>query len=454
MARGVRTLKPVVLGKVACDRKPSSGGRFALVTATSIGGNWSENVVYGARVLHRPTSVPGVQAIVRSRERVRALGSRHSFTTIADSAELISLDGLEPGIVVSADAHEVSVSAGVTYAQLAVELNRHGLALANLASLPHISIAGAIATGTHGSGDGTGSLATSVTGLEVVTGDGSLERFRLGDPDFNGVVVGLGALGIVTRVTLAVEPTYDVAQQVYEGLTWDVLLAQLNAIMASGDSVSVFHRAGEETEQVWVKRRVPGKPHPEAFFGARRADGPRHPVRGADPINATGQLGVPGSWSERLPHFRSGFTPSSGAEIQSELLVDRAHAAAAIEAVRELSDQIRPLMLVGELRTVAADQLWLSPAYERDSLGLHFTWRREPEAVQAAVAALEAALSPFGARPHWGKAMAAHAATLAPLYPRMDDFRQLRSRLDPRGVFVNDWLIDHVLGSDPTSSSR
>jgi xylitol oxidase len=335
-----------------------------------------------------------------------------------------------------------------------VILNHHGLALANLASLPHISVAGAVATGTHGSGDRVGSLATAVVGLELVSADGVLLHSEQGEPDFPGLVVGLGALGIVTRLTLAVEPAYAVAQRVYEGLDWDVLVTNLDAITAAGDSVSVFHRAGSTTEQVWIKRRLPGEPHPAELFGSRAAAEPRNPVLGADPANATEQLGVAGRWSERLPHFRSGFTPSSGAEIQSELLVDRAHAAEAIEAMRRLSARIRPLMLVGELRTIAADELWLSPAYARDTVSLHFTWRREPEAVQVAVAALEAALIPFGARPHWGKAIVARAATLAPLYPRMEDFRRLRARLDPRGVFVNDWLVDHVLGENPTSAGR
>lgn len=212
----------------------------------------------------------------------------------------------------------------------------------------------------------------------------------------------------------------------------------------------MFHRAGASAEQVWVKRRLPAPPHPDELCGAQAARAARNPVLGADPAHATEQLGVAGPWSERLPHFRSGFEPSSGEEIQSELLVGREHAASAIEAMRGLSAQIEPLLFVAELRTVAADGLWLSPAYERPTLALHFTWRREPEPVAAAVAALEAALTPYAGRPHWGKAMAARADALAALYPRMDDFRALRARLDPRGVFVNRWLIEHVLGKAPT----
>lgn len=414
---------------------------------SAAGRNWAGNVTYDATVLHHPRTPQEIGDLVTSRRRIRALGSRHSFTALADAPELIALDALDARFDVAEDRASVTVPAGATYAEIAAVLAAHELALANLASLPHISVAGAIATGTHGSGDALGSLATAVTGLELVTAEGTLLRRRRGEPGFEGLVVALGALGVVTRVTLAVEPAYEVAQRVYTGLGWDTLARAFDAVMASGDSVSVFHRAGAATEQLWVKRRQPGEPFPPELFGATAAVEPHNPVAGADPANTTTQLGVPGPWSERLPHFRSGFTPSSGEEIQSELLVGREHALPAIAAMRTLSDRIAPLLFVGEIRSVAADDLWLSPAYGRDTVALHFTWHRAPEAVAAVVAELERALAPFGARPHWGKAMAARAADLAPLYPRMGEFLRLRAMLDPRGVFVNDWLIEHVLGS-------
>ena len=290
------------------------------------GANWAGNVTYGAHTLHRPRTTDEVRRIVAGAHRVRALGSRHSFTTIADSEELISLAELPGEITVDATAAEVTAPAGTTYAELATVLATRGLALPNLASLPHISVAGAVATGTHGSGSRLGSLGTAVRGLELITGDGELRRVRRGDPDFEGLVVGLGALGIVTAVTLAVMPAYDVAQRVYTDLPWDVVLGQFDDLMAAGDSVSVFHGAGERTDQLWVKRLQPADPLPDELYGAPAAAIARNPVPGADAVNATEQLGVPGPWSERLPHFRSGFTPSSGEEIQSELLVGREHA--------------------------------------------------------------------------------------------------------------------------------
>ena len=416
------------------------------MSPSAAGRNWAGNVTYGASALHHPRTPEEIGELVTSRRRIRALGSRHSFTALADSSELIVLDSLDAGIAVAEDRTSVTVPAGVTYAELATALAPHELALANLASLPHISVAGAIATGTHGSGNALGSLATAVLGLELVTAEGTLLRRRRGEPGFAGLVVALGALGIVTCVTLAVEPAYAVAQRVYTGLSWDTLAREFDAVMGSGDSVSVFHRAGAATEQLWVKRRQPGEPFAAQLFGAPAATEGLNPVAGADAANTTAQLGAAGPWSERWPHFRSGFTPSSGEEIQSELLIGREHAQQAITAMRGLSDEIVPLLLVGEIRTVAADDLWLSPAYGRETVALHFTWRRAPEAVAAVVAELERALAPFGARPHWGKLMAARAAELAPLYPRMGDFLRLRAMLDPRGVFVNDWLIEHVLG--------
>ncbi len=420
------------------------------MATTSIGTNWSGNYAYGASVLHRPRMLGELQGLVAETQALRALGSRHSFTSIADSAELVALDGLPGEIEVDRAGQTVTVPGSTTYAALAEALNRDGLALHNMASLPHISVAGAIATGTHGSGDGKGNLATAVRAVEMVTAEGELRTVASGDADFEGVVVGLGALGIVTRVTLAVQPFYEMRQRVFQGVCWDTLFARFDDIYGAGETVSVFHLCGEQTEQVWVKRVADGTGGQddgdlEELLGVRPAAVELHPVLGGDPINCTEQQGVPGPWSERLPHFRSGFLPSSGEELQSEFFVARDDAVAAIEAVRALGDDIVPLLLISELRTIARDELWLSPHEGRDSLALHFTWRRRPAEVEAVVAKIEAALAPLGARPHWGKVFTAQADAIAPLYPRMGDFVALRERLDPEGIFVNDWLRRKVL---------
>jgi xylitol oxidase len=289
-----------------------------------------------------------------------------------------------------------------------------------------------VATATHGSGDANGNLATAVAALELVTSDGELVRAARGDEDFDGMVVGLGALGAVTRIVLDAEPFYEVAQRVFEGLAWEELYEHFDAITGSGYSVSVFTRWHEVADQVWVKSRADP---PEALFGARPATVERHPILGLDPVHCTAQRGVPGPWYDRLPHFRMGFTPSAGEEIQSEYHVARSDAVGAIEAMRGLAEVLRPVLKVCEIRTIAADALWMSPQYERDSMAIHFTWEREPDAVRRVLARVEAALEPFDPRPHWGKLF-----LRAPSYPRAEDFARLAARLDARGAFRNDWM--------------
>jgi len=361
---------------------------------------------------------------------------------------LVTLDGLPADITVDRAGPTVSAGGAVKYGELAEVLNAEGLALHNLASLPHISLGGAIATATHGSGDANGNLATAVAGLELVTSDGELIRTRRGDPDFEGLVVGLGALGAVTRVRLDVEPAYEVRQRVFEGLSWDALFERFEAITTTGYSVSVFTSWGDAVEQVWVKSRVDDRPEEvrDELFGAVAATVDRHPIIGLDPVNCTPQLGVAGLWSDRLPHFRMGFTPSNGEEIQSEFFVARGDAVAAIEAVRGLADRVRPVLRVSEIRTMAADGLWMSPQHGQDTVAIHFTWKREPDAVLRVLGEVEATLRPFGARPHWGKMFVAAAPDVAPLYERQRDFVALAERLDPRGAFRNAWLEERVTG--------
>lgn len=409
--------------------------------------NWAGNYNYRARAIHAPSTLEQLQEIVSTRSRLRVLGSRHSFTDIADSEELLTLDRMGTDIVV--DGMGVSVAGAVRYGELIERLRQEGLALSNLASLPHIAVAGAICTATHGSGDHIGNLATTVSGLEIVTSDGGVVKAARGDPEFDGLVVGLGALGAVVRITLDVEPAYEVRQRVFEGLRWQSLFEHFDEIFASGYSVSTFSRWGEAIDQVWVKTRVGSEPEDVAseLFGAVAATEDKHPIIGLDPVHATHQLGVAGPWSERLPHFRLGFIPSSGAELQSEYLVARHHAVEAIEAVLRLGPTVGPLTQVSEIRTVAADRLWMSPQYRRDAVGIHFTWKPQQEDVERALVDVERALAPFEARPHWGKLFLMGADSIGRLYERRDDFVALLERLDPRGAFRNEWLERRVIGA-------
>jgi len=416
--------------------------------------NWAGNHAYPATVVHRPATVAQLQDVVAASPRLRALGSGHCFNDIVDAPALVVLDATPPLLEIDPGGRTVRVGGGVRYGALAAHLHAQGWALHNLASLPHLSVAGAVATGTHGSGDRSAGLASAVTGLELVTADGGLLTLTREDDELAGAVVGLGALGIVTALTLEVEPTYDVVQQVHTGLPWSAVLGDLDAIFGSADSVSLFTDwSGPLVEQVWRKSRVMPDDTRHREGGARltaqgalAAAAEVHPLHGGDAASTTAQLGVAGPWHERLPHFRMEFVPSAGQELQSEYFVDRRDAAAAIDAVRALAGRLAPVLLVSELRTVAADGLWLSMAYGRDSVGLHFTWKPLQTEVEALLPTLEDALAPFAARPHWGKLFADVDRSVARRYLRMDDFRALVARWDPEGKFGNDFLDRHVLG--------
>jgi alditol oxidase len=419
-----------------------------MIQDRSPGKNWAGNYTYRARKLHRPSTIEQLQEILAEAPCVRVLGSRHSFNDIADSLELVTLEAMPMDVVVDHAADTVSFNAALKYGELVQKLNEEGVALHNLASLPHISVAGAVATATHGSGETNGNLATAVVGLELVTSGGEIMEISRGEHYFDGLVVGLGALGAVTRITLDVEPAYEVRQRVFEGLNWEALFEHFDEIVSCGYSVSIFTRWDETIDQVWVKSRVTDDPEQveNDLFGAAAAAVDRHPILGLDASSCTPQLGRAGSWADRLPHFRMGFTPSSGEELQSEYLFPRRYAVEAIEAVRSLADEIRPILQVSEIRAVAADRLWMSMNYGQDSVGIHFTWKPERDAVEDMLIRLERALVPFEARPHWGKLFNADAAALAPRYERMSDFIRLVERLDPRGAFRNSWLKAHVLG--------
>jgi len=406
------------------------------------GTNWAENHSYEAASVRRPASAAEVRELILGGGRVRALGSRHSFTDLADTAgHLVSLDRFATDLVIDEDAATASFAPGIRYGDLATQLNDRGWALANLASLPHISVAGAVATGTHGSGDHNGTLSTSVAAIEFIDGSGEHVRLWRGDDDFAGAVVGLGALGIVTRITLDIEPTFDVRQDLYNAVPWQAVLENFDTITSSAYSVSLFTNwLGDDVQIAWLKSRTDQPLPPDDLFGASRQTEDEHMLPDQPASNTTQQGGVPGPWNERLAHFKLGFTPSNGDELQSEYLVPRHAIIEALTSIRAIGDRIAPHLLVTELRTMRADDLWLSGAYATDAVGVHFTWKKQPADVAALLPTIEAILLPLGARPHWGKVFAAEVDQLASLYPRFDDFRGLAAKYDPKGVFRNDFL--------------
>ncbi|MER5512511.1 FAD-binding protein [Streptomyces sp. NPDC002766] len=404
--------------------------------------NWAGNITYTAKELHRPHSLDALGALVAGSAKVRVLGSGHSFNEIAEpGAEgvLLSIAALPPVIDVDTAARTVRVSGGVRYAELARAVDAHGLALPNMASLPHISVAGSVATGTHGSGVGNGSLASAVRDVELVTADGSTVTLGRGDERFDGAVTALGALGVVTALTLDLEPSYEVEQHVFTELPLAGL--DFEKVAATAYSVSLFTDWREPGfRQVWLKRRT-DQPLP-GFPWAAPATEKLHPVPGMPAVNCTEQFGVPGPWHERLPHFRAEFVPSSGSELQSEYLLPRPYALEALHALDAIRGTVAPVLQICEVRTVAADTQWLSPAYGRDTVALHFTWIEDTAAVLPVVRRVEDALDGFDARPHWGKVFAVPAAVLRSRYPRLGDFRALARELDPAGKFSNAFVRD------------
>jgi alditol oxidase len=423
--------------------------------------NWAGNIVFGAPDFYRPASLGQLQAVVARASRIRVLATGHSFSDLADSAGAqVTLAGMPPEVSVDSAASRARVSAGLSYAELAAALDRQGFALRNLASLPHISVAGACATATHGSGAANQNLAAAVAGLTLVTADGDLLELTRGEDGFDGAVVHLGALGVVSSLLLDLVPSFDVAQRVYTDLPLAVLDDHFAGLMASGYSVSMFTdwRAPRLT-QIWIKQRLgtssgapapagspaswPDASWPEAswpdapWFTATPAPAARHPVPGMSPDACTQQLGVPGRWYERLPHFRPGLRPSAGAELQSEYLLPVAHAVPALHALNEIRDQLAPVLQICEIRAVAADELWLSPSYRQDCVAVHFTWIADTAAVLPVVTRAEQQLAPFAPRPHWGKVFTTAPEALRSRYQRLPDFLALMRRLDPSGKFRN-----------------
>jgi xylitol oxidase len=416
--------------------------------------NWAGNVEYSTDVVMYPSSIAELQEIVRKQPRLKVQGTRHCFNTIADSAHaLVSSREMHASVDLDAAARTVTIEGGMNYGQLCPLLEEKGYALHNLASLPHISVAGAAATATHGSGVTNGNLATAVKALEVVTGEGELITFSENSrrEEFDAVVVGLGAIGVVTKVTLTIQPTFQVQQRVYEKLPFAQATEHFDEIMGAGYSVSLFTDwQRDSVNEVWVKQRTddPRSSRVEAnFFDARPASRNLHPIADLSAENCTEQMGVPGPWYDRLPHFRMGFTPSSGTELQTEYFVPHQHAVEAIRAVARLGPRISPHLLISEIRTIAADDLWMSPCYKQASVAIHFTWKQDWTAVSALLPIIEQALAPFTARPHWGKLFTMSPAALASLYVQLPAFRKVAAQYDPRGKFRNAFLDKYIFGA-------
>lgn len=436
---GIRGLTPILLNTQLVG--------ITTITMENLS-NWAGNLTYNAARIHRPKSLVELQELVVTSPLLKALGTRHSFNTIADTTgDLISQECLNQVVHLDKERSTVTVEAGIRYGELCRYLHSEGYALPNLASLPHISVVGACATATHGSGVGNGCLTTAVVALEMVTANGEVVTLsRDANPDlFPGVVVGLGGLGVVTKLTLRIEPPYAVRQVAYDNLPHAEVEAHFEEIAASAYSVSLFCEwfSDNPVWQVWQKQRVADTAPLDMaleWFGGTLATDHRHPIPSISAENCTPQLGIPGPWHERLPHFRLEFTPSAGEELQSEYLLPRIHAVDAFRAIAQIQPSLAPLLQVSEVRTVAADDFWMSPFYQQDSVAIHFTWIKDWEGVQQLLPLLEEQLAPFQARPHWGKLSTLPPERLRTLYPKYADYQNLLRHYDPQQKFRNEFL--------------
>ncbi len=424
---------------------------FSAMLANEKLSNWSGNLTYGTDNVKQAASLDQVRAYVKSQARFKVLGTRHCFNSIADSRDaLLSLSPMHDAVAIDSRGRTVTVEAGITYGQLCPYLESKGFALHNLASLPHISVAGACSTATHGSGEANGNLATAVSAVEFVTAGGDvLKLARASDGEtFRGAIVGLGALGVITRITLDIQPTFAVRQYVYENLPFAQMRDHFDAIQSSGYSVSLFTDwRNEVVNEVWIKSRVDSAepfPAPAEFYGGKLATRNLHPIAEISAESCTEQLGKPGAWFERLPHFKMGFTPSAGKELQSEYFIPRRNAVDAIMAVARLHEQVSPHLLITEIRTIAADDLWMSTAYQRPSVAIHFTWKQDWPAVKRLLPVIEKELAPHQPRPHWGKLFTLPPTDLRSRYAKLQDFIQLASKYDPQGKLRNEFLNTNI----------
>jgi xylitol oxidase len=411
--------------------------------------NWAGNLTYRARNFAAPADVAEVREIVQAARKVRVVGSRHCFNDIADTPDTqISLEHMRNVVGLDKEARQVTIEGGVRYGDLGPWLHERGFGLANLASLPHISVAGATATATHGSGTRIQNLSTAVAAIEFVNGDGELVSLtREGDAEFPGAVVHLGALGVVTRMVLDVVPAFDVRQDIFLDLPVADLVANFDAVMGCGYSVSLFTDwHGDTVEQVWVKNVAGDFASPAALARARPAAVKMHPIAGIDPLNCTDQLGARGPAFERLPHFRMGFVPASGDELQVEYFVPYEQAHEVVETMYRVGEKLKPLLLISELRTVAADDLWLSGSYGRATIALHFSFQRDEPALRRMLPVLEEALQPFAPRPHWGKVFTMAPERVRHRYEKMSNFRDLIVEHDMAGKFRNDYIERMIFG--------
>jgi alditol oxidase len=404
--------------------------------------NWGGNLSYGTDQILEPTTIDELSQIIKS-GKVRPIGTKHSFSPVViGDGKLVSTMGLVFEPFVDEKEAKVTVAANTRFGDLAIYLESRGWALKNMGSLPHISIAGACATGTHGSGDGNQILSASLSSYSFLDGRGEMQTFSRGDELFEAGRLGLGAYGLWVQLTLDVVPSYRMRQDVYHDILWEAFYENPANLTSAGYSVSLFTKWGKPTiDQTWVKTRISDGPPANPLHGVYAETESKRELAPGVGDNLTAQGGQEGAWCDRLPHFRLDATPSAGDEIQTEYFVQRDQVASAVKQLNQLAELINPILIITEIRTIASDQAWLSPMLRGDSVALHFTWRNDPAAVNDAVQQIEAKLGDYGIIPHWGKVNAFDKSRLAAVHSRISDAREVFDELDPMRKFSSEYLV-------------
>ncbi len=423
--------------------------------------NWAGNQRCVPARTHEPRSADDVAAIVRAAaeagERVKVIGGAHSFTDVAmTDGHLLSLDTLDQ--VLGVDGNDVRVQAGIRLHRLNDELAARGLAMPNLGDIDRQSIAGAVSTATHGTGAGLGNIATTIVGLELVTGDGSIVRAdETNDPELLRVArVGLGALGILTEVTLRCVPAFNLrAVETIEPLA-DVL-ADFGGVMRSTDHVEFYWMPGARRCQVKRNSRTaePARPQPKLAyvrdkwiaenlaFGTVCRVGRRFPTLAPKVAKL-----VTSAASERDLIDRSDrifCSPRRVHFVEMEYGVPFDAVPDAIARIGSLVSGLPfPPLFPIEVRASRGDDIPLSTANGRDS-GWIAVHQYIDTPYEAYFQGVEQIMNDYGGRPHWGKLHFQSRLTLSHRYPEWNVFRDARDRLDPQRTFANPYL-DRVLG--------
>ncbi|KAK3270130.1 hypothetical protein CYMTET_21453 [Cymbomonas tetramitiformis] len=438
--------------------------------------NWAGNIKFQTEVLY-PTTVEEVVDIVVSHDKVRVLGTGHSFNNVAfghergSSSVLISTRNLRE-VIDCCNNSVVRIQSGVTYADLGEFLRTRGLALPNIASLPGITVTGAASTATHGSGMKNPILASAVKSLTLVTHDGELRTFTRPGRKFNqadgtftslateahelqfhSAVVGLGAVGVVVEMEIELVPSFDIQLCIYENIPLKALdkPQRFELLILRTYSTSLFTDwTGDAFSSVWLKSKLnygeTGEPCESRYKNKDVATKAVHPIPGLD-AEACSKPGV-GPSHQQLPHFLDGFTPSNGDELQSEYFVSLRHWRPVTQALFKFGKQggFGKVLQISEVRFLQGDDFTLSPCSVLGGVNgcaaFHFTWHHDAPEVRKVLQAVEDLLGRFDPLPHWGKVFNMEAGILRARYgeDRLNAFRTLLQDTDWEGKFENEWM--------------